>query len=44
MIRTRGGGVAQLAEAPGWLVIEWLRNLASTTDAVARRCILEKDT
>jgi len=38
-----GGGVAQLIRGTG-LVIKRLRNLGSTPDAVARRCVLEKDT
>jgi len=36
-----GCGVAQLLER---LVIERLRNLCSVPDAVARRCVLGKDT
>jgi len=38
----KGGGVVHLVERTG-LVIERLRNLGLTHDAVARRCALEKD-
>jgi len=40
-----GGGVAQLVLGRGaGLVIERLRNLSSTSDAVAHRCVFGKDT
>jgi len=42
MVVSNGGGVPQLVDAG--LVIERLRNVGSTHDTVARRCLLGKDT